>query len=66
MYTKLSTDNEVRVALGGGGQATYFPQHIEGFFSPAPDCVDADCWNHFFSTPLRHQEHGCCCCRCFN
>ena len=25
-------------------------------FSPAPDCVDGDCWNRSFWTPTRHQE----------
>ena len=30
-------------------------------FSPAPDCVDGDCWNRSFSTPTRHQEHRSCC-----
>ena len=30
-------------------------------FSPAPDCVDGDCWNRSFSTPTRHQEHRSSC-----
>ena len=35
--------------------------NVEGLLSSAPECVDADCWNRFFSTPLRDQEHGCSC-----
>lgn len=27
-------------------------------FSPVPECVDADCCNHSFSTHPRNQEHG--------
>ena len=30
-------------------------------FSPAPECVDTDCWSRFVWHPLWHQDHGCCC-----
>ena len=33
-------------------------------FSPAPDCVDGDCWNWSFSTRTRHQEHHSSCSSC--
>ena len=33
--------------------------NVEGLLFPAPECVDADCWNlFFFLTPPPHQEHG--------
>ena len=25
-------------------------------FSPAPECVDVDCWNQAFQTPPCHQD----------
>ena len=35
-------------------------------FSPAPECVDRDCWNSPFSTPPRHQgRRSCYCCSCY-
>ena len=26
------------------------------FFSPAPECVEVDCWNQAFQTPPCHQD----------
>ena len=38
-----------RTALGPSYVQSFSPQHaiMRVSFSPAPDSVDADCWNHF-------------------
>ena len=44
----------------------YLPSHVSRnikfmlmvSFSPATDCVDADCWDRSFSFRPWHQEHG--------
>ena len=30
--------------------------YVEVTFSPAPECVEVDCWNHAFQTPPCHQD----------
>ena len=42
------------MVFGVPGLLVYFPQHfmLRVSFSPAPECVEADCWNRAFPTPL--------------
>ena len=44
----------------GSTKSLFFPTTFMFWvsFSPAPDCVDPDCWNHPFSTPPRGPRNA--------